>query len=591
MRKETIQIRPLGDRAFTIRWREPIEADALAEKAEAIAGLRLPWLLETVAAFGSITVYMRMSAGPMTDAINELLRLWDTAEPQASRPRREVELPIVYGGENGPDLAECAGRSAMSAKRFAELHAGSVYRVEAMGFAPGFPYLSGLDKRLEQPRRDSPRQLVPAGSVGIAGSRTGVYPVASPGGWQIIGRTAVPLFRPSGSEPFLLAPGDRVRFAAAEELQHPEEKDASAERLYSDDPVLRVVEGGLSTTIQDGGRFGWRSYGVSSGGAMDEWAFRLANLLVGNDENAAALELTLIGGSYRIEQAAILALCGADLTAKLGGEPFPLNRPVYVEAGTTLSFGRPVFGCRAYLAIAGGLDVPSVLGSRSADTRARIGGGCGRRLTAGDAVGVSAPAAHSAALREALKRKASRADAKWSAADWSAADWRRIALRPNGASRNSSKAGELALRLLIGEEWGEFEESAREALLGTPFRVEASSDRMGLRLHGEVLKRSRREELVSHGVAPGTLQIPPNGQPIVLGAGCQPTGGYPKLAHVISADLPLLAQAAPGDWLVFRLVTRQEAEEALRLRHMELARLGAGIRLRMTQASKEGARE
>ncbi|OXS58429.1 hypothetical protein B1A99_14580 [Cohnella sp. CIP 111063] len=586
VRRYAFETISLGDRAFAFRWSEPLPAALLAARAAAVSALGLPWLLESAAASGTIAFYLKPSCSSIEEAAAELIRLWDGIREEAAAEPRRVELPVVYGGEFGPDLGACASRAGMTEARFAELHSSAVYTVEMMGFAPGFPYLSGLDDRLEQPRRPNPRMRVPAGSVAVAGNRTGVYPNESPGGWQIIGRTAVPLFRPEEKEPFPLRPGDQVSFVPAAELSTPgedEDKDMDKSPWAPANPALKVLKPGLLTTVQDAGRAGWRRYGVSAGGAMDDRAMRTANLLVGNDEEDAVLELTMIGGSYAVERDLLIAVCGADLSPQADGSPVPMNRPVFVAAGSELTFGKARFGCRAYMAVAGGIDAPAVLGSRSADPRARIGGGSGgRALAAGDAIGAAAASPRSTALLESLRARAE-ADgkpARLSAVSWHAADDARSAAWPGGEG--------FTLRVVPGEEWEEFTEASRERLLSTAYRVEASSDRMGLRLSGEPLLREGGSELVSHGVVPGTIQVPPDGNPIVLGAGCQPTGGYPKIAHVIGADWPLLAQAAPGCRLAFEAVTLREAELAWERTLRERALLKAGIGLRLAQAASKG---
>lgn len=579
MHRHAFETIALGDRAFAFRWRSPVPTARLAALAAEAFGLRLPWLLETVASYRAIAFYMKSSYSSIEDAAAELTGIWEGLRGDAEASARRVELPVVYGGEYGPDLESCAIRSGMTEERYAELHAAAEYTVEAMGFAPGFPYLSGLDAGLEQPRRPNPRMRVPAGSVAVAGNRTGVYPNESPGGWQIIGRTAVPLFRPESRQPFLLKPGDTVKFIPVSEPASPV---AGGPRLrhVPVDPALRVLKPGLLTTVQDAGRTGWRAFGVSAGGAMDDRAMREANLLAGNDEEAAVLELTMIGGSYSAERDLLIAICGADLSPVAGGSPVPMNRPVFVPAGTVLSFGKARYGCRAYIAVAGGFDVPAVLGSRSADPKAGIGGGFGRALAAGDAIGAAAASPGANALMSTLRAKAGERGTGWRAAGWHVADKTGSAAWPGGDG--------ITLRVLPGEEWEEFTEESRERLFDSAYRVEASSDRMGLRLSGEPLIRVNEAELASHGVVPGTIQVPPDGKPIVLGAGCQPTGGYPKIAHVIGADWPLLAQAAPGCKIAFAAITLREAERAWRLRLRELALLKAGVGLRLAQAVRKG---
>ncbi|WP_158602266.1 5-oxoprolinase subunit PxpB [Cohnella endophytica] len=586
MNQSAIDIQQLGDRAFLLRWKEQVESSTVAGMARALAELILPWLQEVVPASRTIAFYMKSGEYDMGKAAEEAVRLLQGIKGLKQHRLRHVELPVIYGGDAGPDLAECARRSGLSIEQFVDRHAETRYEVAMIGFAPGFPYLSGLHDSLAQPRRDTPRMSVQAGSVGIAGNRTGVYSVSSPGGWQIIGRTPVPLFRPEAERPFLLAQGDTVKFipvsADAEIPVVPNEPtpafahdSGSGERISNS--ALSVIKPGLLTTIQDLGRTGWQAYGVSVGGAMDETSMRKANLLLGNEEAAAVLELTLIGGSYLVESDILIAICGADLRATVDGAGLPLNKPILLRGGTRIDFGSVLTGCRAYVAIAGGFDAPLVLGSRSTDPRARIGGGFGRALIAGDTIGVMPLSPLSRELMKKLGSKADDSGLRWSETDWSAKGWEEslpFAVQP------LRKPLQLTIRVLLGAEWEQFAKESKATLFEEPFKVDASSDRMGMRLSGHPLKREFEDELESRGVVPGTIQVPPSGQPIILTAGCQPTGGYPIIAHVIRADIPLLAQAAPGDLLTFEFVDLITAERALRHRERDIAILKAGVRIR-----------
>ncbi len=581
MQESAVTVHLLGDRAYTLRWGESMTASNLAAIARAIGQWDFPWLQETVTAYGTITVYMRRHAKISPEqASASIINQLDRIRPVNLPPSREVAIPVIYGGDDGPDLTECALRSGITERQFVQLHSERPYVVNAMGFAPGFPYLSGMNELLNQPRHGTPRLKVRAGSVGIAGNQTGVYPIESPGGWQIIGRTEEPLFRPQKEEPFLLSQGDIVRFV-------PVSADRVSSKIGAEEVMpldidnggrfgatIQVLKPGLLTTVQDLGRVGWQAFGVSVGGAMDEVSMRKANLLVGNDENAAVLEMTVVGGSYYISEDILVAICGAELPATVNEANLPMNRPVFLSRGTTLNFGTAISGCRAYLAIAGGIDVPYCLGSRSTDTRARIGGASGRALREGDSIGAVPPSQSIRQLQAFLSEKAKRNGTLWSSVSWSAAS------RDEGASSSLGlprKPRLFTLRILAGAEWDSFTPESQRLLVEEFYRVEVSSDRMGVRLSGETLTRNGGEELESHGVSPGTIQVPSDGQPIVLAAGCQPTGGYPKIANVVSVDLPLLAQAVPGDWITFELVDSRTASEAFLEREVELAKLKAGI--------------
>ena len=303
---------------------------------------------------------------------------------------------------------------------------------------------------------------------------------------------------------------------------------------------LHVLRPGLLTTVQDLGRGGLQRFGIVPGGAMDTYALRIANLLIGNAQDAAALEITLVGPVLRFEADTLVAIAGASLGATIDGFPVSEWRALRVPAGATLGFGGRVSGCRAYLAIAGGIDVPPVLGSRATFLRARFGGAGGRAVRAGDALRIGAPAPRAAGtLRELRARDAIEAP---------------VALAR--AARPDYRAPAM-LRALPAAQHDWF---AADAFWNREYRVLSESDRMGYRLEGAPLRLADPRELVSEPVAFGSVQVPPGGQPILLMADRQTTGGYPRIAEVIGVDLPLAAQLAPGDALRFRRVDIDEAE-------------------------------
>ncbi|UVI28727.1 5-oxoprolinase subunit C family protein [Paenibacillus spongiae] len=333
--------------------------------------------------------------------------------------------------------------------------------------------------------------------------------------------------------------------------------------------TLRVEKPGLHTTVQDLGRPGWRKDGLAEGGAMDRYALRTANVLLGNDEGAAGLELTLVGPVLVAGTDMVLAVCGAYMAPQVNGEELPMWRPVWVSAGSRISFGAASDGCRAYVAVAGGgIGLKPVLGSRGTDTRAGIGGIAGRALRTADVLPCgsfeAAPAWRAASL--------------WSRRNgWAAPGW----FAPPVAYVGGAADG-IELRAMPGAEFGRLREAARTALFRERFRVAPASDRMGVRLEGPPMELADAAELLSHGVVPGTVQVPAGGAPIVLAADCQTTGGYPKAAHVITADLPLLAQAKPGDAIRFREVSLAEAQRAYFAVEGAVRRLKASVRLRFT---------
>lgn len=325
---------------------------------------------------------------------------------------------------------------------------------------------------------------------------------------------------------------------------------------------LRILRPGLLTTVQDLGRLGYQQDGVIVSGAMDAQALRVANLLVGNDENAAGLEITLRGPRIRFESDSLVALTGARLSPALNGQPVAPNRAVWVAAGTELAFGAAVAGCRAYLAVAGGVAVPLVLGSRSTYLRAGFGGHQGRALQAGDVLPVGTPSALGAHLLQHLARPGR----AWAAAGFTPGP----TLCPYPRFRP-------VLRAVRGPEYEQFTAESQRAFWQEPFTITPAADRMGYRLQGPPLLRRAETELLSSAVAFGTVQVPAGGQPIALLADHQTTGGYPRLAQVASVDWPRLAQAAPGQQLRFQEVSVQEAQDLYAARETALAGLRRGM--------------
>jgi antagonist of KipI len=300
--------------------------------------------------------------------------------------------------------------------------------------------------------------------------------------------------------------------------------------------ALEILAPGPLTTVQDLGRYGLGRYGVPPSGAVDSFSLRAANLLAGNGEGKAALEITLMGFKAMALRDLRIAIAGGDLEPRLNGEPLGMWRSQTLKAGDILSFGRPGSGCRAYLALAGGLDVEPLLGSRSTNLVSGFGGLEGRALRKGDRLLTGAHSPDRIESGSFLKED-----------------------RIPRYERNS------LLRVLAGPHDRDFDPSTWRLFLDSPFTVSAQSDRMGIRLSGASLLRREglEESIVSEGVVPGAVQVPGDGQPILLLVESV-TGGYRKIATVISADLPLLGQLKPGDTVRFQEVSRGESLEALR---------------------------
>lgn len=301
---------------------------------------------------------------------------------------------------------------------------------------------------------------------------------------------------------------------------------------------MTVVKGGWLTTVQDLGRYGHQQYGVPVCGVMDSFAAIVANRLVGNPDHAAVLELTLNGPELQFEHDTVLAITGADLSPTIQGHSLPLWQSFVVPRGNRLAFGRPQSGSRAYLAIAGGIDAPLVLGSRSTHCASETGGLKGRPLKAGDCL-------YSRRPDKFIDR---------------VIDTR----LPDQLIPRYEQS--VTLRIILGPQQDDFQKRALETLTTSTYSVSPQSDRMGYRLTGPPLIRKGSAQCVSDGTTTGALQVPPDGQPILLMADRQTTGGYPKIAVVISTDLPRAAQLAPGNTITFEICTVRQAQTLLRQR-------------------------
>jgi KipI family sensor histidine kinase inhibitor len=583
--RSRIRTRPVGEGARLIELGEPKpETTALARALAArILSEEWPGVYDVLPAYRTVLVRFDPchTDGPSVDArVRATLAI---IGPISLEHGRVVELAVRYGGEYGPDLADVAAHTGLLPEEVARQHAAASYRVEFLGFSPGFPFLSGLPPALATPRLDTPRERVPAGSVGIAGMQTGFYPLSSPGGWRLIGRIVGLDFDPARPETLPYGPGDTIRFVAvahdrdvvrmdgpleerapapntrissarpaggspqaigpdavgeagSADLQERSPVGEEASGRVSQSPAgaraLLVRRSGPHTSVQDLGRAGLARMGYAPAGALDRAALRTANALVGNAPDAAGLEIALAGAEFEAVGDLIIAVAGADLTPLLDGEPLPFYRAAAMRGGMRLRFAAAQSGLRSYLAVGGGIATPEVLGSRSTDLIPGIGGLEGRLLRAGDRVPVGELEAYGPGY--ALTPP-----------------------RPSAPTRISP-------RVIWGPEDNWFSEETRRAFVESTYRVSQRGDRTGVRLEGEPLRPATARSLASEGAAPGAIQIPPDGQPIVLLADSRGVGGYPKIAVVIEADLDSFAQAAPGTPVRFMPVSEEDGRQATR---------------------------
>ncbi len=328
---------------------------------------------------------------------------------------------------------------------------------------------------------------------------------------------------------------------------------------------IHIIRSGLCSTVQDQGRAGFRHMGVPPGGSLDSLAHALANRLVSNPVDAATIEMTLTGDEIEFVNDTLIAITGAEMAPTLHdnkdvSQPLAQHCPMLVPAGSRLRFQPARRGCRCYLAIAGGVEVPVVMGSRSTLLRAAFGGHCGRTLTAGDDLEIGVP---SEIGRHTLERLSAERSGTGRPVQ------PRWFVRPVELPNPDSV---VILRIMAGTHTSWLSSSGLDRLRDSAFRISSQSDRMGYRLTDQPLELKHREEMLSEGVHPGTIQLPPDGNPILLMADCAPTGGYPRIGHVISADHGIAAQLRPGQAVQFAIVTLDEAQAFFRRQQSAFAR-------------------
>lgn len=320
--------------------------------------------------------------------------------------------------------------------------------------------------------------------------------------------------------------------------------------------MLRVLKAGMFTTVQDAGRQGYQAFGISVAGAMDYTAYRAANILVGNGDSEAVLELTMFGGSYTFTETALAAITGADMEATLDGEPLKPWSSFTVQPGSVLNFGFAQTGCRAYLSVHGGFDVPIVLGSRATHTRSRVGGLQGRILRDGDEItfgSVKTTELTNCELPHSLKQ---------------------------------SYHTEISVRVILGPQQESFTAAGIATLFNAQYTLTAEADRMGYRLEGAPIEHSGSADIVSDALCQGAIQVPAHGRPIIMMSDRQTTGGYTKIGTVITADLALLAQAKPGDKIRFVATDDETAVKAIIARNKYLSQLTEFVRSNSEERKK-----
>lgn len=506
-----------------------VELDDLPQTLALLASLRadpVDGIEEIVPAARTLLVRFRpsrISQVELTGRIGER-----RVDAVVERDATLIEIPVDYDGEDLDDVARMLGIPRAEVIR---RHTGSEYTVAFTGFAPGFAYLTGGDATLNVPRRTTPRTRIPAGAVGLAGAFSGVYPQASPGGWQIIGITAVPMWDLGREVPALLQPGFRVRFVdrtvaggaaspAPADVVGADDMAIASSAAVSGRSALEVLATGVQALFQDAGRHGQAGQGVSASGAMDRASLRAANRLVGNPGDAAGVEIAAGGFELVCRGDAVVAFTGADAPVRLTSadgraSDLPGWTALALSDGDRLRLGEPRAGIRSYLAVRGGFDIPPVLGSRSTDTLARVGPPA---LAVGDVLPIGAVG------RGAI-----------------------VGAPEQPPADLPSTAEVVVLDVVMGPRTDWFTPEAVALLASQVWRVSPQSNRVGLRLAGETsLARAVTGELPSEGTALGALQVPPSGQPVLFLADHPLTGGYPVIACVATHHLDRAGQIPIG---------------------------------------------
>ncbi|MBN8676656.1 MAG: 5-oxoprolinase subunit PxpB [Chitinophagales bacterium] len=521
-------IYPLSENAATVAFGDQMD-DALHQQVlqldQAIRQEPFAGWVENVPAYASLTVFYQREKIAVSESISafEQVRQWlhsklANENPNLTLPTQVLRIPVCYEAPFAPDLDFMADFHGVSREALIALHQQDTYKVYMMGFLPGFAYMGAVDEKLSTPRKSTPRARVPAGSVGIAGRQTGIYPFDTPGGWQIIGKTPLKMLDWGKSDPFLLKTGDLVQFYAIskETFEQWEQTEHGAATFLPDLAAADalVLKPGPYSTIQDLGRTGFRAYGVPVGGAMDTFSHQKANALLGNAAQAATIECTMGGLVLQWQKTTKIALAGAGTTF-INGQNISLEQVYEVTAKDVLEIRFHQSGLRCYLAVEGGFDSPSILNSKSMNPLI----GIGAPLKKGDALYVD--------------RNSARATPEKT-------DW-------------PGTAYTARIRVYRGPEFEWLSPESQARFFTQNYTMSHRFDRMGCHVQSDPLTFSATRELLSTAVAPGTIQCTPAGQLILLLQDCQTVGGYPRVGQIAAVDLPKVAQWVPGEKRIFTM--------------------------------------
>ncbi len=541
-----------SDSALTIEFGNQIKPEInqyVLALAKCLEDKNPAYMIELIPTYRSLTIIYQPKLISVSALKSEIDALLKDLKCSVTANRRLVEIPVCYDEQFALDLEYLAKEHHLMINEVITLHSERIYLVYMLGFIAGFPYLGGMNKLLSTARKSEPRLKIAAGSVGIAGEQTGIYSLASPAGWQIIGRTPLQLFNPNSDTPFLLKAGDNIKFKPIDldeyhridALQIKETKSEFKPAQAS----VEIIKTGVQLSIQDNGRRGYAAFGVSESGAIDKFSYQIANALLENDDNVAVLELLYGGAELIFKEDCQIALTGADCGASLNGKTLANWQSHTIKQGDNLKFGFAQSGLRAYIAVGGGVDCPLVLGSRATDVKTGIGGLNGENLKAGDLL--------------AFKAKKRTINSR---------------LPVEYIPKYSEK---LEIRVIWGPQADYFPVETKEKFLSSTYTIMPESDRMGYRLKGEVLEPLAGADIISDAIVFGSIQVSNNGQPIVMMADHQTTGGYAKIATVITADLDKLAQARADSKVSFKVITIEEAQKLVIQKQQYLAQINDSL--------------
>lgn len=542
----TARIYSLSETAISIEFGESID-DTIHQRVMELNGSiqqnPFPGFIESVPAYTTLTIYYQPElidstiSSPFVHVKNYVESLIIDLKAGARNAEKIISIPVCYDDEFGYDLGFIASNSKLNKQQVIDIHQREMYKVYMMGFLPGFAYMGSVDDAIAAPRQQSPRAQVEEGSVGIAGKQTGIYPLTSPSGWQVVGRTPLCLFDLQKTDPFLFKTGDMVKFfpIGKDEFHKIKSEQIRIEKIKDENIAdVIVMKPGIYSTIQDGGRWKYQSYGVPVSGAMDRSGYQIANALAGNNKNAACIECTMGGLQLQFKKNAVVAITGAG-SAFVNGQNIRSWQPLSVSKNDVLEIRYNNDGLRTYVAVKGGFDSTQIMNSRSVYPKAGIGEPLKKeqRLQFGNML-----SEHPKRITESLSLPSYYSNA--------------------------------LIRIIAGPENKWMNPESIQQISSQTFTLSNQCDRMGYQLKGEPLSLIEPKELISTAVTMGTVQLTPSGQLIVLMSDCQTTGGYPRVAQVAAVDLSTLAQLKPGDTVRFSNISFQQAEALYLLEQKKL---------------------